>query len=100
MKGQQFFVYIMSNPRRTVYYTGMTNSLERRYIEHVWKQHNISFTARYNVIDLLYFEEYTSSLDTIKREKQIKGWTRKRKIELIKTTNPEMKNLFTVTSSC
>jgi putative endonuclease len=78
---------------------GMTNSLERRFIEHVWKIHKVSFTARYNITDLVYFEEYSSSLDTIKREKQIKGWARKRKMNLIKTINPEMKNLFTVTSS-
>lgn len=94
---RRFYIYIMSNCRRTVLYIGVTNSLERRYIEHVLKKDKESFSAKYNVCDLLYYEEYGSSLDAIAREKQLKTWSRKKKIQLIERQNSTMQNLFELT---
>ncbi len=86
----------MSNTRRTVLYIGITNSLERRYIEHAFQKDKSTFTAKYNVCDLLYFEEYGSSLDAIAREKQLKKWRREKKLQLIQRSNPEMQDLFVI----
>lgn len=94
MYGKYYYVYIMSNKHHTVYYIGITNSLERRNIEHKWKVNNNSFTTKYNISDLLYYEDYSSPTDAIAREKQLKKWSRKKKINLIKLSNPEMKDLF------
>lgn len=94
MYGKYYYVYIMSNRRRTVLYIGMTNKLERRFLEHKWKLNRNSFTARYNVCDLIYYEEYDSPDEAISREKVLKGWKRQRKIELIEKFNPKMDNLF------
>lgn len=89
-----YYVYILTNARNNVLYTGVTNSIERRVFEH--KQGGItnSFTAKYNVNKLVYFEETSSVNDAIAREKQIKGWIRKKKIALIEGNNTEWKNLF------
>lgn len=84
----------MSNKNHTVYYIGITNAVERRVDEHKWKLNKNSFTSKYNIDNLLYFEEYDNPVDAIMREKQLKGWTRQKKINLIKQLNPEMKNLF------
>jgi len=84
----------MSNCRKTVLYVGITNSLERRYIEHTFKKNPSSFSSRYNVCELLYYEEYSSSLDAIAREKQFKKWGRTKKVHLIQSLNPDMQNLF------
>ena len=93
---KSFYVYIMSNSRRTVLYIGITNSLERRYIEHSFKKNRNSFTFRYNICDLLYYEEYSSSLDVIAREKQLKRWGRTKKMNLIEQENPYLENLFKI----
>jgi putative endonuclease len=86
-----FYVYIMSNELRTLY-TGVTNDLNRRVYEH--KQKLVEgFTAKYNLTNLVYFEENQSIRSTIYREKQIKGWLRDKKIELIESMNPEWKDL-------
>ena len=84
----------MSNKYNTVYYIGITDSLDRRNIEHKWKLNKNSFTAKYNINKLLYFEEYDNPKDAIAREKQLKGWRREKKINLIKKVNPEMDDLF------
>lgn len=94
MYGKYYYVYIMSNKRRTVYYIGITSQLERRVLEHICKLKPESFTSKYNIDELLYFEEYADPTEAIMREKQLKGWTRQKKINLIKNLNPEMKNLF------
>ena len=83
----------MSNNHNTVLYIGITNSLERRDIEHKWKLDKNSFTAKYNIEKMLYFEDYDNPNDAIKREKQLKGWIRKKKLDLIKKQNPELKDL-------
>ena len=91
MGDRTYFVYIMSSPSRTLY-VGVTNNLERRVFEH--KEHKAgSFTARYKVTRLAYYEEFGEVTEAIAREKQIKIMLRSRKIELIETMNPEWKDL-------
>ena len=87
-----YYVYMMANWNNYVLYTGMTNDLERRIFEHKNKFTD-SFTKRYKVNKLVYFE-YTENVDSaIAREKQIKGWVRKKKNELINSVNPEWRDL-------
>ena len=88
-----FHTYIITNKAKTVLYTGMTNNLKRRLTEHNDHVNLKSFSARYNAHYLLYFEKFTWVELAIGREKEIKGWTRIKKIELIKTINPEMRFL-------
>ena len=91
-----FFVYILSNQTHTLY-TGVTNDLERRIYEH--KNHVLGgFTARYGIDELVYFEEYDSAETAIAREKQIKGWVRRKKVALIESTNPDWNDLSIDTS--
>jgi putative endonuclease len=73
-------------------YTGMTNILQRRGYEHKNKLIE-GFTKRYNVTRLVYYELYHNVRDAIAREKQIKGWRRSKKIDLIKTLNPTWRDL-------
>jgi putative endonuclease len=83
-----FFVYMMTNRSRVVLYTGVTNSLERR----IWFHRNStikSFTKIYKVDRLVYYETFDGALDAIAREKEIKGWRRERKNELVQTLNPK-----------
>jgi len=89
-----WYTYIMSNRHRTVYYVGITNDIARRSFEHERKLHPQSFTAKYNIDELLYVEMYEHPGEAIAREKQWKGWTRNKKMLIIKTINPEMRNLF------
>ncbi len=88
---RSYYVYILTNPRRTVLYTGVTNDLGRRAAEHTQKQRP-SFTARYNVSELVYFESHANINDAIAREKQIKGGSRQKKLDLIDAFNPEWKD--------
>ncbi len=82
----------MSNSARTVLYVGVTNDLYRRYMEH---KNNLveGFTQKYKCHSLLYYEEFTQIEEAIAREKQLKGWTRKKKEELIRSQNPFFKDL-------
>ena len=82
-----YYTYIMSNRSRTLY-VGVTNNLARRVYEH--KNHLIpGFTTKYNINKLVYYDIFDNPYDAISREKQIKGWLRKRKIMLIESINPE-----------
>jgi putative endonuclease len=87
-----YCVYIMTNMHRTLY-AGVTNNLWRRVREHKEKRNPDSFTSRYDLTQLAYFEEYQYVLDAIASEKQIKGWLRSKKIALIEEMNPEWKDL-------
>ncbi len=92
MVDRQYFIYIATNPGNTVLYTGVTNSISRRMWEH--KQKLVEgFTKKYNVNKLVYTEVYTTALEAITREKQIKGWVRSKKIILIEKDNPQWKDL-------
>jgi putative endonuclease len=84
----------MTNKYDKVLYIGVTNSLVRRISEHKNKRNPKSFTARYNLNKLVYFETYEDINKAIVREKELKGWLHKKKIELINTKNPEFKDLF------
>ena len=87
-----YFVYISTNYTNTVLYTGITNNLERRIAEH--QSESIEgFTKRYHVTKLVFYEEFQNVTDAIGAEKKIKGWTRKKKIELIQDLNPDWKDL-------
>jgi len=87
-----YYVYIMTNWSNKVLYIGVTNNLERRCYEH---KHKIikGFTDKYNINKLVYFEMTNDIKEAITREKQLKGWLRKKKIELIEKINPEWKDL-------
>jgi putative endonuclease len=87
----QYFVYIMANLARTLY-TGVTNDLERRVYEHK-KKLVPGFTARYSLNKLVYCEAGENIYEVIRREKQIKGWFRNKKIKLVESINPEWKDL-------
>lgn len=87
----RYWVYVMSNASRTLY-VGMTNDLVRRVWEHRQKS-TPGFTATYNVTQLVYFEEAVHPQVAIAREKQLKGWRRSRKIELVSAANPNWRDL-------
>ncbi|MFR3787588.1 GIY-YIG nuclease family protein [Agathobaculum desmolans] len=90
---QYYYVYVLTNKNHHVLYVGVTNNLIRRMQEH--KSHIITgFTARYQVDRLLYYEQTTDVYAAIAREKQIKGWTRKKKLELIRQMNPTWRDLY------
>ena len=84
----------MVNERRTVFYTGVTADLYTRATEHKEKIRPKSFTARYNVTRLVYYETFNSIEEAIDREKQIKKYSRIKKIELIVDLNPEWRDLY------
>ena len=90
----QYYVYILSNDHNTVLYTGVTNDLLRRVYEHKNHLDKGSFTAQYNIEKLVYFEVTSDVNAAIKREKQIKGWNRKRKNKLIESKNPNWDDLY------
>ena len=87
-----YWVYMMSSANGRALYTGVTNDLQRRVQEHKAGE-NKGFTKHYNCNNLVYYEKYENVLDAIAREKQIKGWTRQRKEELILTINPDRADL-------
>ena len=88
-----YYIYFLTNKHFNVLYTGVTNDLTRRIYEHKNKLQK-GFTKKYNVNCLVYYETYDSIIDAIMREKQIKGWSRKKKDELINQFNPEWKDLY------
>ena len=90
-----YYVYILTNKRHNVLYTGITNNLDRRIFEHKTKQ-NEGFTSKYNIDKLVYYEITEDVNSAIEREKQIKAGPRKKKIELIESMNPDWKNLAVV----
>ena len=87
-----YFVYILSNWNDSVLYIGVTGNLERRLYEH---RNGLTdgFTKRYNVHKLVYFEDTSDVYSAISREKQLKSWGRKKKVELIEKHNPEWVDL-------
>ena len=90
----KYYVYVLTNKFCTVLYTGVTNDLVRRVYEHKNHLDKDSFTSRYNVTRLVYFEETTDIKSAIEREKQIKGWNRERKNSLIMSVNPKWVDLY------
>ena len=89
----KYYVYILANKTNTVLYVGVTNSLIRRVYEHKEKLVD-GFTKKYQTNKLVYFEQTTSSVDAITREKQLKRWRRDKKDFLIKSMNPNFDDLY------
>lgn len=85
-----YFVYIITNKNKTVLYTGVTNDLKTRLQQHMYDSINQkkTFAGKYNAFYLLYYERFEWVQHAIKREKEIKGWSRSKKINLINSLNP------------
>ena len=90
---QQYFIYILTNKYNNVLYTGVTNDLRRRVYEHKMRFVK-GFTQKYNVDKLVYYEECGDVKSAIAREKQIKGGSRQKKIDLITNMNSEWNDLY------
>ncbi len=89
------FVYIMTNKNKTTIYVGLTNNICRRILEHKNHVFKNSFSKKYNLEYCIYYEEFTSIDIAIKREKELKKWTRQKKVDLINKMNPEWTELVT-----
>ena len=89
---RQYCVYIMTNRRDGVLYIGVTSDLLRRVWQHQTGKHE-GFTCRYHLTQLVYYETFRLIGNAIAREKQLKGWTRRKKLGLIDTQNPEWVDL-------
>ena len=88
-------IYIMTNALKSVLYTGVTSDLIRRIQEHRNKIYPESFTAKYNVVHLVYYRTFSTIEEAISEEKRIKAGNRKQKNILINSINPEWKDLWT-----
>ncbi len=94
-KEYKYHVYILSNQYNNALYIGVTNNLARRVREHKdGAGTQTSFTKKYKINKLVYLEEYSDIRDAIVREKQLKGGSRKQKLELVNQSNPEWKDLY------
>nr|WP_294787958.1 GIY-YIG nuclease family protein [uncultured Flavobacterium sp.] len=87
-----YYIYIITNKFKTVFYTGVTNNLQLRLSQHAKNitSNSKTFASKYNAEFLLYYEKFTWIQEAISREKEIKGWTRDKKLKLIKTINPDL----------
>lgn len=92
---ENYCVYILTNSRNTVLYTGVTGNLQKRIFEHREKLVP-GFTRKYNCIKLVYVEQTSDIASAIEREKQIKGWKREKKKHLITMNNPTWADLYDV----
>ncbi len=90
---KKYFVYIVTNYTNTVLYIGVTNNLERRIYEHKNRLSESSFTNKYHLYKLIWFEEFNTPDEAILIEKRIKGWKREKKIDLINEKNPNFNDL-------
>lgn len=91
MKG---FVYILTNKNNSVFYTGVTSNIKERIEQHKLRKHPDSFSARYNLNKLVYYETFDTIGEAIIKEKKIKSGSRKNKLDLINSSNPEWRDLF------
>ncbi len=91
----RYYTYMLTNPSRTVLYTGVSNDILNRLQQHKddAEGNRLSFAGKYNCTHVIYYEERQWINDAVAREKEIKGWTRSKKLELISSVNPEMKFL-------
>jgi len=87
-------IYIITNKPKGVLYIGLTKRLKKRTYQHKNKVHPNTFSARYNLDKLVYYEEFDKEEDSRLREKRMKKWNRAWKIELIEKVNPEWKDLY------
>ena len=89
-----YYVYILANNHNTTIYTGVTNDLRRRVYEHKSHIDPGSFSTRYHVDKLVFYEVYSDPETAITREKQIKSWNRKRKNAMVEGVNPQWMDLY------
>ena len=90
----EYYVYMMTNSHKNLLYTGITNDLIRRVYEHKHHLDKGSLTDKYNIEYLVYYESTSDVTAAIEREKQIKGWNRKRKDKLVASKNPNWDDLY------
>ena len=90
----KFHVYIITNKKNGVLYIGETGRLKKRIYQHKSKSHPNTFSARYNLDKLVYFESFDTEVKAKLREKQMKKWNREWKIELIEKSNPDWRDLY------
>lgn len=88
------FINIVTNKYNNTYYIGVTSNLPKRIVEHIEKRYENSFTARYNLNKLVYYEQYQMIGDAIAREKQLKAGSRAKKVALIEKLNPNWLDLY------
>lgn len=93
---RKWFVYIITNYKNTVFYTGVTNNLERRIWEHKNNINRNSFSSKYRLYKLIWLEEFSDPLEAITIEKKVKDMRREKKLSLVKNLNPNLKDLFTL----
>ena len=89
------FIYIITNKHNTTLYIGVTFNLPKRILQHIEKRYENSFTARYNLNKLVYYEQFQMIGEAIGREKQLKAGSRASKVKLIQQMNPLWNDLFT-----
>jgi putative endonuclease len=94
LKLSQGWIYFLMNRKRSVLYLGVTKDLIKRVDEHQAKKYPNNFSAKYNCVLLVYYENYGRIDKAIRREKQLKNWKREWKLELIKKKNSDLKNLY------
>ena len=88
------FIYILTNKTQTVLYVGVTSNLPQRILDHKEKKYKNSFSGKYNVNQLVYWESFQEIGDAIMREKQLKGGSRQKKLDLINVLHPEWNDLY------
>ena len=93
MHNKVYYVYILASKKNGTLYVGVTNNLKRRIYEHKGKLIE-GFTNKYNVSQLIYFEQYSDIREALTREKRLKKWNRAWKVALIEKTNPEWEDLY------
>jgi putative endonuclease len=93
---QEYYVYILASRKNGTLYVGMTEDITKRVVRHKGRQAN-EFTAKYDVLKLVYYEKHKSLEEAVKREKQLKKWNRRWKIRVIEQLNPKWEDLFSET---
>jgi putative endonuclease len=86
----KYYVYIITNKNKTTFYIGVTNNLKRRLEEHKEEINSNSFSSKYKLKYLIYYEEFSWIQLAIAREKELKGWRREKKLNLVKELNPDL----------
>lgn len=89
-----YSVYFITNRKEGVLYIGVTVDLKRRISQHKRKAHPTTFSARYNLDKLVYYENFETKKEALTREKRLKKWNRDWKIKLIEETNPDWEDIF------
>ncbi|RJQ38047.1 GIY-YIG nuclease family protein [Candidatus Microgenomates bacterium] len=91
-----WYVYIITNYSNSVFYTGVTNNLLRRIWEHKQGFIKNSFSSKYRLYKLIWFEEFPTPYEAIQAEKKVKDYRREKKLNLIKSKNPNLQDLYTL----